>query len=211
MAHEWIPCDQILAAVQRARHEEEMIAQASWVQLQHALRSPTDAIVFQPTADEVVAAELEAALQAGQTVARYIQGDPSAEPPEEALVASHFALAGHTGALYLPSKKKGGGGQIGGQGPWHDQLRAIFQAHPVASAYLDALEAMIEKTVWGGKMDFLPRKMQADEYVAMIAMDYHGKGGAPLGENLLEFGKSIHDKREAMLERINQVRSGAGT
>lgn len=192
--HEWIPSDMILEVVQSATQEEGAQAGASWVLLQHNLRSPTDAVIFKPSRNPDLEAKLHAHLGEGGSAEAFAKNNVQTET---------FGLQGHSGALYLILDKKKVQ-QTRGQGEFHDGLRAIFLAQRTngQAAYLGALKVYVKDTCWDGKLDFLPEKLRP--HAGVIANGYQGKTGGAWGKYLAEVSERVSKSYEAINQKIGK-------
>jgi len=97
--------------------------------------------------------------------------------------------------------------QTVGQGAWHDALRAVFTANPDRNAYLNALVATIEATLWDGGLDFLPEPLQPLGIASGIAVDYRSKAGADLGSELVAMGEKVGKTIENTVKMIKGAKS----
>jgi hypothetical protein len=139
-AHEWIPTNYIpdvLARARSAREEEGMIAAAMWVKLHNEWRTPTELIIYDPATTS-----WERHVNVGGVGAIVPQGHSGAV----------YAKADDSGITAEPQQ------QTVGQDPWHNELRAIFDAHKnfennTRSAVVEVvnqIQAYSDRTVWKG-------------------------------------------------------------
>lgn len=119
--HEWIPTDYVPRVVERARNSadaEGPPVAALWVTFQDKFRSPTNILIYPPTG-------------------RYLRTAPyprdPAPPHNKTGDNPVTVLQGHVGAVHAPVRDEGYSNdviaQTKAQGPWHDDLRAIFDAN----------------------------------------------------------------------------------
>lgn len=109
-AHEWIPTNYIpnvLAAARAAPEEEGVEAAAFWVKVHDVWRSSTDLLIYKPDTGW----------------ARNIRVDGHNVTVLQGHVGAVYAKADDSGVAPAPQQ------QTIGQGPWHDRLRAIFNAN----------------------------------------------------------------------------------
>jgi hypothetical protein len=183
-AHEWIPTNYVGRVVERGRasaRAEDLETAALWVTFQDELRSPTRILMYPPEG-------------------RYARTVPNARDPvthEPQPGGERTVLQGHVGAVYAPV---GGDNDYRGdvvaqtqaQGPWHDDLRKIFDANQGAGLatmrkVVQAVTLFAADHLWFG--DAVPRPGFTEYYGA-------AKGTAD-GDGLVSF------------DHLQQVASGA--
>jgi hypothetical protein len=146
--HEWIPTNYLGQVLERARTSEvsgDEATAARWVKFQDEFRSPTN-ILFYPAAD------------------RYLRTAPYTRDPVSHTQKSGTPLTvlqGHVGAVYAPISDIGDYRdevvqQTQGQGPWHDDLRQIFDNNPGADVstmktIIQQMDSFIQQQLWQGE------------------------------------------------------------
>jgi hypothetical protein len=145
--HEWIPTNYIEKVVARGRASadpENMKTAAAWVTFQDELRSPTEILMYPPEG-------------------RYARTVPFPRDPVSHVQATGAALSviqGHVGAVYAPVREDAYSedviAQTRGQGPWHDDLRKIFDSHPgtdlaTMRTIVQELTTFVSKQIWKGE------------------------------------------------------------
>ncbi|MFM5893545.1 MAG: DUF4157 domain-containing protein [Novosphingobium sp.] len=155
-AHEWIPTNYIpnvLAAARSAAQEEGIEAAAFWVKVHDEWRSDTDVLIYKP--------------DTGWARHITVSGQPVT------------ILQGHVGAVYASADDSGVAPapqqQTIGQGPWHDELRAIFDANVSVRTdsktairnVINQVEAYSNRTLWrGGALSGLDERVFDDYYAS---------------------------------------------
>ncbi len=147
--HEWIPTNYVPRVVERARNslaaEGPPMAEL-WVTFQDNFRSPTNILVYPPTGRYL-------------RTAPYLR-DP-APPHKKTKDGPVTVLQGHIGAVYAPVRDDGYSGDVIGQtkaqGPWHNDLRAIFDANfgeadsrQGMTKILGGIDSFVENNLWKG-------------------------------------------------------------
>ncbi|HEX6290133.1 MAG TPA: hypothetical protein VFZ66_13125 [Herpetosiphonaceae bacterium] len=158
-AHEWIPCDQMLAIVKT--HFEAKAGGApepGWIELQNLLRSPTTSVIFNPATCD---SEEEVVY------------DDSGARAREATIKT---LQGHSGAIYVKRLKDGRvsskactQAQEGSSG-FHGHLRTAFEAGRATRgsnterlvATIRGIYAVYKRWVWDGRT--IPRDLWQGPY-----------------------------------------------
>lgn len=124
-AHEFIPSNLLVKVIGRSLDSKDL----RWVHLQDEMRSPTDQIIFSPTA------------------------------VHETDKKGRWIPMGHDGAVYDISTRqasgnwKNGSPQIVGQAAFHDELRAAFAKSATPDEVIDGIEQVVKKWVWNGELD----------------------------------------------------------
>jgi hypothetical protein len=152
--HEWIPTDYVGRVVDRARESNDAEGPPTaelWVEFQDKFRSPTDILLYPPK-DRYL------------RTAPYIR-DP--KPPHKKIRDKTVTiLQGHVGAVHAPVRDGGYSddviAQTKAQGPWHDDLRKIFDANfGEASSrkgmvkIVTGVDTFIKENLWKG--DSIPQ------------------------------------------------------
>lgn len=131
--HEWIPTNYIPNVLARASEQDVLLGE-KWILLQQRLRTSTADLIYNPNITMPYATTGTVDVS-GQT---------------------HRTLTGHIGALWGLEIDDEGNERFkpltAGQGPWHDSLRAAFDAaHPQRPAdAVTALKNITDHTIWGG-------------------------------------------------------------
>ncbi|MFL6844084.1 MAG: DUF4157 domain-containing protein [Allosphingosinicella sp.] len=148
--HEWIPTNYIpnvLAAARAAPHEEGIEYAALWVNVHDVWRTTTEVLIFKP----------DTGWKRDVTITT-----PSATPGGAPTVQHAVVPQGHVGAIYAKADDQGVCAapqqQTIGQGPWHDRLRAIFDANTAVPSeskaalgrVIDQIQAYATSTLWTG-------------------------------------------------------------
>jgi hypothetical protein len=157
--HEWIPTSyipQVIARGTAAKGVEGVETAALWVRFQDAFRSPTEVLMYPPQG-------------------RYLRTVPYRRDPvthDKTKDGEVAVIQGHVGAVYAPVDDQGYREdviqQTVGQGPWHDELRKIFDANAgtgrdAMRGVIGGMEGFIVDNLWYG--DTLP-KPGFNEYYA---------------------------------------------
>jgi len=145
--HEWIPTNYIPHVVARgvaSRSPESVSTAALWVKFQDAFRSPTEVLMYPP-------------------VAPYLRLAPyPREPGTHKKVSDKKVpvIQGHVGAVYAPVDDDGYRPdviqQTVGQGPWHNELRRVFDEtggvdHEAMKKVIAGMATFISTNLWNGK------------------------------------------------------------
>jgi len=195
--HEWIPSDMLEEMVDRDVSAEDASTTAEWIQAQHQMRSPTEAILFWPDANMEVQDKWQDALDADE------DANPQVFIETWKISSVTFDLQGHSGALYGRENDKKVP-QTKGQGEFHDNLRRLVRASDTPQDYRTQLKDFLtkEKGIWNGNIDFLPDEWDEEEHKA-IRTTHEGKNNKPLGGNLYLVGKSVEKAFEAVLAVVS--------
>jgi hypothetical protein len=210
--HEWIPTNYVGEVVARAQQElapghdangarNGAGAAVRWVRFQNRFRSPTDLIIYKPDGPAL----------------REISGYQG----PKGVVSKVAVLQGHVGAVYAPVKETGYLPQpVPGkddpsrikpqtqyQGPWHDQLRIIFDSNKGKAGEVEAVPRILTEvlkfytdTVWDGSGSIQGNGPDAfDEY-------YNSTGGRLSFAALV--GKAAQTKSDRT--RLAKVIDGLG-
>ncbi len=149
--HEWIPTNYIINVIRRASEatragEELGEAAALWIDVQHAWRSPTDQLIYKPEADRTRRISVVRTDASGQTS-----------------TVQAVVLQGHSGAVYAGARSTGpvpgeAVPQVAGQGPWHDELRRMFnggaaitESRAAIASIITNVETYARATIWQGQ------------------------------------------------------------
>lgn len=200
--HEWIPTNYVGEVIARAHqeldagHQEAGASGAGaavrWVRFQNRFRSPTDIIIYDPIGPAL----------------REIN-----YPGPKGRVSKVAVLQGHVGAVYAPVKESEYlqqstpgqddpsriKAQTQYQGPWHDGLRDIFNAHKGEAGDVDAVPRILSEvlkfytnTVWDGSESVNGKQLTAfNEY-------YDSTGGQVSFANLVTRAKATEADRESL-------------
>lgn len=144
--HEWIPTNYVGRVIERARtsaDDDDLETAARWVTFQDELRSPTDILLYPPEG-------------------RYMRNAPWPRDPvshERESGGALTVLQGHVGAVYAPvgenAYREDVVAQTAAQGPWHDDLRKIFDRNPgtdlaTMERIVQEIETFIDDHLWFG-------------------------------------------------------------
>jgi|GEM_PF-5794822 len=147
--HEWIPTSYVPRVIERARNSlaaEGAPTAARWITFQDKFRSPTDILMYPPTG-------------------RYLRTAPfvrDPQPPHKKLSDKTVTvIQGHVGAVHAPVRDGGYSddviAQTKAQGPWHDDLRTIFDANfgeadskQGMTKIVSGIDRFIKNNLWKG-------------------------------------------------------------
>jgi hypothetical protein len=199
--HEWIPTNYVGEVVARAQQELQTgSADASkgagaavrWVRFQNRFRSPTDIIIYNPV---------------GEALREISFPGPKGRVSKVAVLQGHVGAvyAPVTGTEYLPESTPGKNDpsrikqQTQYQGPWHNRLRDIFNAHKGEAGDVDAVPriltevlAFYTESVWNGAATVNGKQLNAfNEY-------YDSTGGEVSFDDLVARAKTTEDDRKSL-------------
>jgi hypothetical protein len=147
--HEWIPTNYVNRVVERARQaadSEGAPTAVLWIDFQDQFRTRTNLLMYPPEKDRY------------RVTVPYTRNPQTLERDQD---GSAQVLQGHVGAVYAPVRSGQYSedviAQTKGQGPWHDDLRQIFDgsfgiANNFAGmrAILSGVDRFIQSDVWFG-------------------------------------------------------------
>ena len=179
-----------------SRTAADAITTAEWIETQHHMRSPTEAILFWP----------EPTMEVHDKWADELDADEEANPhvfiEKEKISSVTFDLQGHSGALYVRQGDKKVP-QTRGQGEFHDDLRRMVRASETPKDYRSQLTSFLKKDkgIWNGNIDFLPDDWKEDEHKAIRTL-HEGKNAKPLGGNLFLVADSVKNDFKDVLKVV---------
>lgn len=211
--HEWIPTNYVGDVVARAQEELQPGHDANgarngagaavrWVRFQNRFRSPTDILIFEPKGPAL------------REVSNY-RGP-------KGLIPNVAVLQGHVGAVYAPVKEseylpqpvsgKDDPSRIKAQtqyqGPWHDKLRDIFNAHKGEAGDVNAVPKILNEvlafytdTVWQGQ------KTTQGKDLTVFSEYHNSTGGAVPFSDLIDRAKTTNADRAELRKVIDGLDS----
>jgi len=197
--HEWIPTNYVSRVIDKGRSSaraEDLETAAAWVTFQDQLRSPTRIVMYPPSG-------------------RYKRTAPHPRDPVSQDLRPGGALTviqGHVGAVYAPVDESGYRedviAQTQAQGPWHDQLRAIFDNNPGTDMHtmrrvVQEITFFISEACWFG--DPIPDP-GFDEYYTAAKAKADGKDRLPFAQVQQTAASAI----DAIDDDITRARNAVG-
>lgn len=148
--HEWIPTNYVDRVVERARQaqgSEGPPTAVRWIDFQDQFRTRTNVLMYPPAKDRY------------RVTVPYTRNPSTLERDQE---GNALVLQGHVGAVYAPVRNGRYSedviAQTKGQGPWHDDLRKIFDdSFGIANTFggmrfiLNGVDRFIQSDLWFGE------------------------------------------------------------